>query len=792
MIGLNSKLAFRNFLKNKEYTIINITGLAVGLAAFILISLFVQFHLSFNRNNKNFKNIYRIDQKVNLSNTTETYPCSPFPLGAKLKQDNNEIISCVRIMYCREFLSSNKEHTSFDDFGIYADNSIFDIFDYEFIKGNPANALKDPSSIVLTEKLAEKYFPGKDPVGDSIIFMSGHICKVTGIIKNLPENMDIKPDYIISFSTLKSTLDPNIENNWDWCMQTTFLKLKNKVDINNFNKKINNALNIYHPHINNNKLCLWPLANIHLQYVEERSSKIYIYLIGFIALFTLIIACINFMNLSTAYSSVRIKEVGLRKIAGASKFIIIRQFSTEALIISFISLIVALTLAELLLPVLNNLIGNRLSLNVQTNFSFYIFILIITIITGFISGSYPSFYLSSLLPVNTLKGNLRTASKNPLLRKILVVFQFTISITLIICTISIIRQITYMKSLSLGFDRKNILVGYFQLNGKNSVSQYNALKADLLKNPRIKDISWSHNAPYFSSEWWEVNIEGKPKEQRFRINHNHVDFDFIKTYGIKIIKGRSFSNIIASDKQNACLINEEAARKFGWTDNALGKTIINDGFKYTVIGIMKDFHYFSVAGPIEPYFISYSTRQLSWPNVHSVKIASNLNIGEMKKYLTKKFQKYFPNDNIEFNLLDARLNEDNYGLAEMLGTLIGFFAFIAIVISAIGLFGLISFITKQRTKEIGIRKANGALTSNLFNLIIKEFVIIILIADVLAIPISYLISTMILQKFAYHIQMGNSTYLLAAILSMIIMFCTVSYHIFKVSFSNPIDALRYE
>ncbi len=790
MIGLNSKLAFRNYLKNREYTIINITGLAVGLAAFIMISLFIQFHLSFDKNNKNFKNIYRLDQKANLSGSKETYPCSPFPLGAKLKQDYPDIINYARVKYCREFLSSDKEHTSYEDIGIYADYSLFDIFDYEFVKGNPKNALKEPLSIVLTEKLAKKYFPGKDPMGKSINFMYGHKCTITGIIKRQPENSLYVPDYIVSFSTLKSTLEPNIEENWDWSMASTFLLLRENTNVNDLNKKINSLLDTYHPNINNNKLQLWPLSKIHLQYVEERNSRNYVFLFGMIALFILVIACINFMNLSTAYSSVRIKEVGLRKIAGATRHIIIRQFLGEALLISIISLVFALALSELVLPFLNAIIEGHLAMNFMKNYLFFIFILLITIATGVILGSYPAFYLSSLLPVNTLKGNLKTASKNPLLRKILVVLQFTISIILIICTISIIKQLNYMKGISLGFDRKNILVGYLQLNGKNNIAQYNALKANLLKDPRIVNVCWSHNAPYFDMEWWEVNIEGRPKEQRFRIDHNHVDYDFMKTYGIKLKEGRELS---PSDKQDACLINEEAVKKFGWNNKPLGKKIINDKhFEYTVIGVMNNFHTYSVTGLIEPYFLSYSNRQLSWPNTHSVKIATHQNINEMKKYITKKFQEYFPDDYIEFNLLDTHLDQDNYGFVEMLGTLIGFFAFLAIVISAIGLFGLVSFITKQRTKEIGIRKANGAVISNIFKLIIKEFIIILIIANVIAIPLAYHISTRILQNFAYHIHINCTIYLMAALLSLIIMLITVSYHVLKITYANPIDALRYE
>ncbi len=793
MIFFNLKIAVRNFTKNKEFTLINIFGLAVGLAAFMIISLFIQFHLSFDKFNKNYRNIYRVDQNVRVSGADETYSCTPFPLAPILQENFPEILRAARVRNCAEFMSTDREHTYYEDEGMYADSTIFDIFDFEFLQGDPKTALDAPLSVVLSEKLAGKYFSGQNPVGKSLKFQTDFELKITGVFKNTPANSTIDPEYIVSFSSFAIVMNQPIDQIWDWCMIATYILLDDNVNPDVLSGKIKNMVGDYYENEMGNTLKLWPLTKIHLQYNDRNDNRGFLYLMGLIAAFTLLIACINFMNLSTAYSSVRIKEIGLRKIAGANKKSIIRQFLGESLIISFVSLMLAYTIAVLALPYLNTLIEENLKIQYFNTPGFFAFIVGVAILTGILSGSYPAFYLSSLRPVKILKGKGISASKSPVLRKILVVFQFLISIILIICTIVIFQQLNYMKNKELGFDKENILVAYIQLTGANNESRYNALKNDILGNPKVISMSWSHNAPFFDNEFWNVNIEGMPEDQKYYILHNHVDFDFLKTYNIKIKEGRELSEEFPSDKQGACLVNEEAVKKFGWdSSGAIGRTITNDNIVYRVIGVVKDFHQYSVAAPIEPYFMSYTTRELAWPNAHSVKIAANQDIKEMKKYLTQKFQEYFPNDNIEFNILEENFNERNYGFVIVLGTLIGIFAFLSISIAAVGLFGLVSFIAKQRTKEIGIRKANGAMVVDLFRLIVKEFIILLIIANVIACPLAYFINREILKIFAYRIDIGVSVFIIAGAISIVITLITVSYQILKVAFLNPVDVLRYE
>ena len=793
MIFFNLKIAVRNLTKNKEYTLINIFGLAVGLAAFIMISLFIQFHLSFDKFNKNYRNIYRVDQDVHVSGINETYSCTPFPLAPVLQNNFPEILRAARIRFCDEFISVDRERTYYEYDGMYADSTIFDIFDFEFVQGDPKTALDEPLSIVLSEKLADKYFPRQNPVGRSLKFQTNFVLNITGVIKNMPANSTIDPEYIVSFSSFAIVMNQPIDEIWDWCMISTFILLDDNVNADTLSNKIRNIEDDYYKNEMGNKLKLWPLSKIHLQYNDKNDSRGFIYLMGLIAVFTLLIACINFMNLSTAYSSVRIKEIGLRKISGANKQSIIRQFLGESLIISFASLMIAYTIAVLALPYLNAIIEENLKIQYFNNPGFFVFIIGVTFLTGILSGSYPAFYLSSLLPVKILKGTNKSGSGNPLLRKILVVFQFLISITLIICTIIIFQQLNYMKNKELGFDKENILVAYIQLTGTNNESRYNALKNDILGNPEVISMSWSHNAPFFDSEFWNVSVDGMPQDQKYYIFHNHVDFDFLKTYGIRIKEGRELSEEFPSDKEGACLINEEAVKKFRWDScGAIGKTLTNDNIVYRVIGVMKNCHIYTVAAQIEPYFISYTTRELSWPNTHSVKIATNHDVKEMIKFVTQKFQEYFPNDNIEFRLLEENFDERNYGFVIVLGTLIGIFAVLSITIAAVGLFGLVSFITKQRTKEIGIRKANGAMVSDLFRLIVKEFIILLIIANIIAWPLAYFINREILKVFAYRIDIGAIVFIAAGALSIIITLITVSYQILKVAYLNPVDVLRYE
>ncbi len=787
------KFAFRNFNKNKEYTFINIFGLAVGLAAFILIFLFLQFQWSFDKFNQNYDRIYRVDQHIHMKGEVQTANGTQFPLAPALKRDYPEILKATRIQYCGDYLSSDEEHTFREGNGMWADNEIFEIFDFQFIEGNPQNALTMPMTIVLTEELANKYFPGENALGKMIRFQTDHYLQITGIIRKMPENSTLRPDFMISFSSLKPINNFDIEGNWGWWMCITYVLLDKNVDVELFGEKIVDALDKYSDLNPYKKLILWPLSKINLQYNDQNDSRPFYYLLALLAIITLLIACVNFMNLATAYSSTRTREIGIKKLVGSQQSSLIVQFLSEAIIIALIALFLAFILAEIFLPQINLLIRENLKIQYFRNIKFVLFMLIITFFTGLISGSYPAFYLSATPPLSVLRGIVGLRSKNPILRKILVVFQFTLSVALIIGTIIMYRQLDFMRKKELGFDKENLIVGNIQMKGENAESQYEALRNDLLSDARIINMTWSHNAPFYGGETWECQWEGGPPDEKIHILHNHVDFNFIDTYGIKLKAGRYLSKEFPSDREEACLINETAAKRLGWEySEAIGKTITNEDDDYRIIGIIEDFHLYSVLAPISPYFVSYTTRELSWGNIHTIKLSPHQDIVEMKDYVTKKFREYFPGHNIEFNIYDENFNQRNYAGIDILGKFFGIFAILAICIAVTGLFGLVSFISKQRTHEIGIRKAIGAPIASIVNMLLTEFIKLLLIAIIIAIPIAWFSMNTLLQNFAYRIGIAWWIFVLAGMIALLIAFLTVIWQAVKAATANPVESLRYE
>jgi putative ABC transport system permease protein len=789
---LNARLSVRYFLKNKNYTTINILGLSLGLATFYILSYLIYYNLSFDRYQTKLQQIYRVDQKEFVSGKMQVYPCSPFALPKALIHDFPEIKRVTRVMHCSEFISSDKKHTFWERNGIYADSNFFELFDYEFIEGSSTTALSDTSAILLSEGLAKKYFPDQSPIGKTVIFQAGHKCTVTAIYKCVPGNSNLSPDYIVAFPVLRRTLIRNVDSNWDWCMSSTYILVDKKTNPENLEKRMNGILPKYWKSKDKHQVNLWPLKVIRTQYYEGVDSRPILIFFGAIALLVLVVASINFTNLSISYSTTRLKEITLKKIYGGSRISITWIFIGESLLFSFVSLIFALGISEIVLPWINHFIQFNLNDLKWNNYGFLLFIFSTTIFTALISGIYPALMLTSVPLTNSLKSNATISTKSPTVRKILVVFQFIISTTLITCTMVLYLQMQYMKKINLGLTNEKILVGYFQLNGANNKVKYASLKKELLQNSAIDGVTWAQNVPFYRGEWWNVTVEGKKVNEIFNIQHNHVDYDFIKTFGIKLTGGRVFSSAIPGDTLGKCIINSKAANLFGWGMNPIGKHIYNDGISYEVIGIMDNFYFSSVSQPIDPCFISYTTRQLSWPNTHAIRIKSGQNMNEVKDWVTQKFREYFPNDNLEFIFYDNIKHQVNFGFIEVLNFLIGMFSIIAVIIASLGLYGLISFVTKQRTKEIGIRKANGARTMDIYKLIAKEFIYMLGIANVIAWPLSYFISQRILVNFTNHINIGFGIFLLTCVISLCITLFTISLEIIKASNANPVEALRYE
>lgn len=793
MILFNLRHAIRNFKKNRLYTIINISGLAIGLAAFIVIIAFVKYHTSFNKFNKNYANIYRINQITDVSNSNTILPCTPFALIHEIKNKFPEIRSITRTYFSNFYLSNGKDKTYFEGGGLFADSSLFEIFDFDIIRSNKPNVLATPMSIVLSESLAKKYFPHEDPLGKRLRIETGKILTVSGIMRDTPYNSSLRCRYLISFDALRVLLTPDVENQWDWCMASTFVMLKDNADPELLSKKIENLTRGRTIKIESNKLVLYPLSRIHLQFVPDVDFRPHIWLAGIVAVFILIIAAINFMNLSTAYSSVRVKEIGLRKLSGAGYFHIIRQFMGEALVITGISLLLALFLSEICLTYLKSMLPQGFSIAYPGLTGFILLLLCIVLTTGILAGSYPSFYLSSLQPSRAIKGMDKFTLRSPLISRILVILQYVIFIVLIVSTFVIYRQIQFMQKLDMGFNRNNIIIGNCQLTAPDAKEKYEKLKRDFKQQGGIIDIAQSHSVPLYGIEWWEVYLDSLQRSGSYHLEHNHIDFYYLKTYGIQIIEGRALTPDSADDvNSHTCLINEETVKKFGWEKKAIGKYIYSDRNVFRVVGIMKNFHLNSVMNAIEPCFFSYTTRQFNWPNFYSVKIAENKDPVEMISCINQKFREYFPDDIIEFWNYNRDFDRINTGFITSMGTIFAICASIALSIALIGLFGLVSFITRQRTKEIGIRKANGAKTFQLFTFIAREFVTMIIIANIVAAPVAWLLTRQILNTMPYHIAIPWASFIVVALLSIILTFLTIGAQIVKVASINPSESLRFE
>lgn len=788
------KITLRNIAKQKSYSFINIAGLALGMAMFILIARFIQFEFSFDKFNKNYDRIYRVE--YNLDGKGRFIAYSHPPVGAALARDFPEIEQFTRFLNMENGkLISYQEKKFTIDFGWWAENSFFELFSYKLLKGDPKSVLSEPNSIVLSSELAEKYFPDEEPLGKIIRYDNTIDCKVTGIIENCPPNSHIDYDFLISYQTYKSIAGYDYLESWDTFANLTYVLLIENVNLEELNNKLHDILKQYWQGDVDIPVYVKPLSQFHfhsnvLGEIGQRGDMSKIYIFSAIGLFILLIACINFMNLSTARSAKRTREVGMRKVVGASKFSLVKQFLGESILFAFLALMLAIVLAEIFLPIFNKIIGRTLVLNFFDNWLFSIGLIGIALVVGLISGSYPAFYLSSFQPVAILNSSTYAQSSNAAIRKFLVVFQFVISIILIIGTLVIYRQMHYMRNTDLGYNHERIIHTQLLRMDRETISKYHTFKNELLNNPNILNASISRDIPSFSSSstvilGWEGSNEG----DRAYVSINNIDHNFLDTYRIHLIEGRNFSQSETGDSITHCIINETAAKQFGW-DNAVDKRL---GGNLYVIGVVKDFHYTSLRFQINPLVLFPPTD----PNparrtrdILSIKIAPH-NIDETLAFIKNKFEAIFPNDIFEYRFFDEAFDW-MYRQEIQVAKTIGYFSIIAIFIACLGLFGLASFMAEQRTKEIGIRRTLGATIAGITLLLSKEFTKWIVIANIIALPVGYFVMNSWLQKFAYRTSIGILIFIITAILALMIALITVSYQSIKAAVANPVESLRYE
>ena len=787
---------FRNIRKQKGYSFINIIGLAVGMACFILIILYLQNETGYDNFHEKKDNIYRIIQQQpgNIYIGTDYFAVTPARLAPAMMEDFPEVEYATRIDDVSSGLIK-KGDISFYETGIYTDENFFDVFTFEIAEGEGKSALEEPFTVIISEKLAKKYFGDENPIGKTINFNEEDDLVVKGIHKDVPANSHFKFDYIISWKTKEA--DPNtLKNmsNWDNSSFYTYLVLNPGTDTENLIRK----LSIYYKQKSEqpNTTRVWiiqHLKDIHLRStfnfdLAERTDIKHLYLLCGIGLLILGIACINYMNLATARASKRAREIGIRKVVGANKLQLIRQFMGESIGFAVLSLTAAMILALILLPAFNNYVGKELSFNPVSNITFFIFLICLTLSAGIIAGSYPALLLSSFKPVQVLRSSGFKSGGGKLFRNVLVVFQFTSALVLIAGTLVINKQLRYLRDKDLGFNKDHVAV--VRMRDEGLRKNIEVIRTELLRNPNIRGVSVSNCLPsrISSSNGMKVeNNEGEMTQQSIYVGW--TDYDFINLYELELVKGRNFSREYGTDPNHAVIVNEEMVKHMGWTD-PIGKKVdfwaVKEG---EVIGVLKNFHYYSLHEKIEPALlyigaIKYPARYLS------IKIESN-SAASAVGYIRNVVEKHSINHPFEYYFLDENYYQ-NYVTEQKLGEIFIYFSSIAIFIACLGLFGLSAFTAERRTKEIGIRKTLGATETNLIVLLTKEFARFVITATVIGIPLAYYFMNEWLNNFAYHTDMGWAVFAAASFISLTVAMLTVGFQARKAAVTNPVDTLRNE
>ncbi|MEP6613612.1 MAG: ABC transporter permease [Mucilaginibacter sp.] len=788
MFNTYFKLAYRNITKDKAYSIINITGLAIGLASSILILLWVQNELSYDKFHKNAGQIYRIACDFGDSKSAANSAGMPGGLKAELPVIKN----AVRLGQSTATLleTGNKK---FDEKRVfYADASFMDVFSYPLVKGDRATALKQVDAVLVTQEMATKYFGNEDPIGKVIRKDNQENVVVTGVLANIPANSDLQFDFILPMASLAKTFDDLKNNTWDNFNLFDYVQLDKSFDpsapnLLRLEKQIDQ---IFQKHSPGTKALfhLQPLTKIHL--APERLGDLpghgnaqYVNIFFIIAILILVVACINFMNLATARSARRAKEIGLRKVAGAVRGQLILQFLSESVFISFLSLLLAIVIVSLFLPVFNELASRKLSIDVS-DARLWLSLFGIALLTGLISGSYPALFLSGFNPVKVLKGNVKSMGGNLLFRNTLVVIQFMVSIILLVGTVVIYNQLKFIKDRNPGFEKANLL--YIPMTG-DIWNKQQAFKNELKQNPLTSDFTIITDLPTKLLGWTvSVNWDGKDPHSQISIPVMAVNEDFTHTFRMKLAAGRSFSRAFKTDSNNY-MINEKMAGIMGLNaSTAVGKPITLWGNKGTIVGVVKDFNFKPVQQAIEPLVMPFN-KIGGFAVIRTLPGKTNTTIQALAK-ISRQLNPAYP---FKFDFLDQDL-ANLYKGEQQMGNIFNLFAALGIFISCLGLYGLSAFMAEQRTKEIGVRKVLGASVFNLVYLLSSGLTRLILIAIIIAVPLSWYAVNSWLAGFAYHINVSWLVFFTASLAALSIAWLTVSYESIKAAIVNPIKSLRTE
>lgn len=781
------KTALRHLYKRKAFSIINILGLSVGLTCCILILLWVNDEISYDRFHDNYKNIYRVGEMQKQGEEDFPVGVTPAPLGPALVKEFPEIISSVRLQHSVSGLIKHEDKVFNEHKILLAENNFFEMFSFKLLKGDNKQILKDPYSFVITEHISKKYFGESDPIGKTLTFNNALELTVTGVCENPPKNSHIKFSMIAPFKIL-ANFGYDLESTWGSNSYITYVQLQENSSYIAVNDKIKDFLSDHDPGYYV-KLHLQPLKHIHLRsnYTADWSghgSNMYVMIFSIIAAFIMLIACINFMNLSTAQAPLRAREIGIRKVMGANRKLLVLQFLGESLLVSILALCIAIGLVELLLPYYNDFTGKAISLDSSNNQRTYFWILGITLINGLLAGSYPALVMSSFNPVKVLKGKT-SSRKGVVSRQILVIFQFTLSIALIACTLIIMNQVELINKIDLGYEKDQII----RLSQNSSITaHFEVFQEELLKNPRIESLTSASSRPTdIYSSGYGLRWEGMtPDEERSHLVHTlAVGPDFFKTFDIKIREGRAFS--LASDTLNS-ICNSAVIDIIG-SENPLGLGI---GYYSKelgeLVGIIEDFHFKSIHSEIEPLIISYSDKHIFnqvFLRVSPVEIESTV------EYIETVWKKYSDNYPFDYYFLDE-VYDKLYNSEYRMSKLFNFFSILAILISCLGLYGLVSFTANSRIKEIGIRKVLGASVKNILFLLSSRFLLLVIISNIIAGFLSWYYMDKWLHNFAYKIDITLLHFISAGAAALVIAIITLSFQVIKAAMANPVDSLHYE
>ncbi len=777
----------RNLKRNSTYSLLNIIGLAVGMTAFILISLYVQYELSFDRYHENADRIYRV--------VREERAFTPAPLGPALKEKIPEVAEVARILRSSKTLISHEQKHFLEDEFYWADPEIFNIFSIPFISGEPEKALNDPSAIILSKRTAKKYFWNADPMGKILTVSERYEFTVSGVFSDMPTNSHFIMDTVVPYATYFQITNNDI-NGWRSNFSYTYCLLHEGADPQVMESKISPVIEIPllkaagfqepYPKI----YSIQPVTRIHLhshrmQEIEANNDIKYILLFSSIAFLILLIACINYMNLATARSLRRGKEVGMRKVVGAHKGQLIVQFLGESLSMALLAMVFSIMMVLMVLPAFNSLVERQLNLNPIHNPQLFFGLVFITLFVGLFAGSYPSMRMSGFRPISVLSGAFTRSSKGSSLRYFLVLVQFSITIILIICTIAVREQLKFIKNRDMGYTKEQIIT--IPVRGGSVRQNIQSIKTELLQYSDIIAVSTSGRLPNNIDTFTSRDWTGRNPDEPIPIYYNTADCDFIDLFGIQIVQGRNFSKDFPSDETGVFLVNEAAVKVAGW-ESVIGRKLTHwRGDTGKIVGVIKDFHLHSLHRPIEPLYIFLDTRTFS--NI-SMKIKS-ANIPATIDYVKGVMKKFSPIFPFSYSFFDEVI-ERAYFTEQRMSRAFGAFALLAVFIACLGLFGLSAFAAEQRTKEIGIRKVLGASVSAITYLLSWEFSKWVIISNLVSWPIAYIIMYRWLQNFAYRIDLGIGSFILSSLAALCIALLTVSFQTIKAATANPVDSLRYE